>query len=172
MLLFSTTCSFAESSSGNIRSVFRGGVRSNLSPRGHGQGGNRGGYVLPSNLVIRRALGAAGTSTGSSGFTWSKVTVESASKYPKEDVYEAIVKALPVGQKFAPICFSKAGMNYNFYIETDAEAAALSKISRIVSMYGDESGQTLLIRVDRSAMPKVNLTDEMWEKAKVVMSNR
>ena len=162
MLLFSTTCSFAESSSGNIRSVFRGGVRSRFSPRGHVRGGNRGGYVLPSNLVIRRPLGVAGTSTGSSGFTWSKVT----------DIYEAIVKALPVGQKFAPICFSKAGMNYNFYIETDAEAAALSKISRRVSMYGDESGQTLSIRVDRSVMPKVNLTDEMWEKAKVVMSNR
>ena len=100
------------------------------------------------------------------------MTLESASKYPKEDVYEAIVKSLPTGLKFAPICFSKAGMNYVFFIETEAEAAALLKISRSVSMYGADSGQMLSIRVDRSPPPKINVTDEMWEKAKVVMSNR
>jgi hypothetical protein len=63
-------------------------------------------------------------------------------------------------------------MNYVFHVETDAEAAALMKVSRSVSLFGPDSGQTLTIRVDRSPPPKLNVTDEMWEKAKVVMSSR
>ena len=100
------------------------------------------------------------------------MTLENASKYSKEDVYEAIIKSLPAGLKFAPICFGKAGMNYVFFVETDSEASALMKVSRSVTLFGPNSGQTLTIRVDRAAPPKLNVTDEMWEKAKIVMSNR
>jgi len=106
---------------------------------------------------------------------WHKVIVENASKYPKEDVYDALLKAFPQDNhrlKFTPLCFSKQGMNYVFFVELEGVADALSKMSRNVYMYGTDSGQTLSIRVDRSPPPKMNVNDEMWEKAKLVMSSR
>jgi hypothetical protein len=121
----------------------RGGIRGKFSSRSRGRGG-RGSYVLPANLVVRRPTGTPGTS-GGSGFSWSRVTLDNASKYPKEDVYEAIVKSLPPGLKFAPLCFCKQGMNYVFFVETDAEAVALAKISRTVTLYGPDSGQVPML---------------------------
>lgn len=125
-------------------------------------------------MVVRRNIGSGGTSSGA-GFAWNRVTVENASKYPKEDVYDALLKAFPQDNhrlKFTPLCFGKQGMNYVFFVELEGVADALSKMSRNVYMYGPDSGQTLSIRVDRSAPPKMNVNDEMWEKAKLVMSSR
>lgn len=89
-------------------------------------------------------------------------------------MYEALVKAFPQDNrlKFAPLCFVKHGMNYVFYVETKAVADALAKMTRNVFMYSPDLGQTLTIRVERSPPPKVVTSEEMWEKAKVVMSSR
>ena len=127
-------------------------------------------------MVIRRALTNSGTGTGStgSGLVWHRVVLENASKYPKEDVYDALVKAFPQSNslKFAPLCFVKHGMNYVFFVETEGVAVALEKLSRNVFMYRPDSGQSLTIRVERSPPPKLNVSDEMWDKAKLVMSTR
>lgn len=73
------------------------------------------------------------------------------------------------GLKFSPLCLTKQGMNYVFYVESDRVAARLENLSTNVYLV---SGQPLSIRVERSPPPKVVVTEEMWEKAKQVMSER
>ena len=63
-------------------------------------------------------------------------------------------------------------MNYIFHVETEGVAEALEKMNKNVFMYRPDSGQSLSIRVERSPPPKLNVSDEMWEKAKLVMSTR
>jgi len=102
------------------------------------------------------------------------VTLENASKYPKEDVYQAIASHFPpdCGMKFAPLCLGKQGMNYTFFVESDRVAAKLEALSMNVLVVSGGSNHPLSIRVERSPPPKVMISEELLDKAKQVMSER
>ena len=116
------------SQAGRARPAYGAG-RGGRGPR-RGMRGGRGGGGLSGGVFVRR----------NDASDWQKVTLLNASRYPKEEVLTALVGAHAA---VAPLCFSKTGMNYVFYVETRQQANALSALDKQIRL---QDGSALNIR--------------------------
>lgn len=100
-------------------------------------------------------------------FAWNKVTLRNGSKYDKMALLRELTSKsrLP----FTPICYTKNGINTLFYIEDQSAAKALKELDKKIEL---PDGATLTINVDRSTPPNMQITEEIVDKIKLVMSKR
>jgi len=141
------------SQAGRARPAYVAG-RGGRGPRRGMRGGRGGG--LSGGVFVRR----------NDTSEWHKVTLLNASRYPKEEVLTALVGAHAA---VAPLCFSKNGMNYVFYVEARQQANALSALDKQIRL---QDGSALNIRADPSPPPTMVINDDAIEKIKTVMSQR
>ena len=132
------------------------------SYRGRGSRGDRG------RVRYSGGPGRGITIGESSGvFSWHKVILKNGTKYDKIVLLKELLARSET--KFIPICYSKQGINTQFYLEDAAAARALRELDKKLEM---PDGFPLAITVDRSTPPNMPISDELVEKIKVVMSKR
>lgn len=74
--------------------------------------------------------------------------------------------------KFEPLCFTKHGMNYQFFVERDSVAFTLEKLDKQIFLYGTNESPALSIRIYKSPPPKISDSEDVWDQVKLVMSSR
>ena len=132
------------------------------SYRGRGSRGDRG------RMRYGGGPGRGITVGESSGvFSWHKVILKNGTKYDKIVLLKELLARSET--KFIPICYSKQGINTQFYLEDAAAARALRELDKKLEM---PDGFPLGINVDRSTPPNMPISDELVEKIKLVMSKR
>lgn len=132
------------------------------SYRGRGSRGDRG------RMRYTGGPGRGITVGESSGvFSWHKVVLKNGTKYDKIVLLKELLARTET--KFIPICYSKQGVNTQFYLEDGAAARALKDLDKKLEM---PDGFPLAITVDRTSPPNMPISDELVEKIKVVMSKR
>lgn len=138
----------------------RGALRGQRGGK-RGRGG-RGGhvYIAPGLLNQRGGRNLMGKS-------WHKVTIHNGTKYQKNELLSSLLSSSTA--PFKPIAFSKLGPNFVFYVETKESALALRAVDRKLVM---PDGANLGLKVESSSPPQMNMSDEVLEKIKIVMSSR
>jgi len=133
---------------------------------GRWQRGGRRGRGGPSRIPIPGHL-ISRKGPADNLFAWSKVTLRNGSKYDKMALLRELTSKsrLP----FTPICYTKNGINTLFYIEDQPAAKALKELDKQIEL---PDGATLTINVDRSTPPNMQITEEIVDKIKLVMSKR
>eukprot|EP00095_Tigriopus_kingsejongensis_P005674 maker-scaffold846_size89341-snap-gene-0.13 protein:Tk05674 transcript:maker-scaffold846_size89341-snap-gene-0.13-mRNA-1 annotation:"hypothetical protein DAPPUDRAFT_302769" len=127
-----------------------------------GRGRGPGGYINPSTFI--RAAG--GTLPQPKG--WHRVTLRKGSLYPKNELLALLVQKCPV--PFAPISYTKQGINNVFYVETKDMSENLKSLDQAIIM---PDGYKLSIMTSACPPPNASKPDEeMLDKLKNVMSSR
>ena len=101
------------------------------------------------------------------GKGWNKVTITNAAKFEKDVVLSSLARNCT--ETFNPVCFTKNGGNYSFYVESHSAASSLKLLDKKISL---THNFLMKIKVVPSPPPKHELNDEVREKIKMVMSSR
>jgi len=102
---------------------------------------------------------------GSKG--WHRITLTNAAKFEKELVLSSLAKNCPL--PFTPVCVTKNGGNYYFFIESPSVATSLKSLDKKISL---THNFLMKIKVAPSPAPKHELNEEVRNKIKEIMSNR